>query len=798
MPYATPGADITPIIDAPPTPITYLAPGGRYLALVHYESHPPIAMLARPFLPLAGIRVDPTLGARRRMRRLTGLSVVRTADGGERPLNLPAGSQVGLPIWAPDGRRFAFSIDRADGVGMWVADAATGEAAPVPGLTVREVLGGDTSATGGTVRWSRDGRSLLVLAAPVAPDGPLALPEPPIEPQIDETAGKHSQMATFQDLLTTPADEDAFEALATSVPCRVDPATGERQELGPPGLYQSLNDSPDGTHLLVYLLQRPFSFRVPWVLFARRVEVWDAAGTPVTVVADLPVSDEVPRQGVPTGRRLVSWEERAPASLVWAEALDGGDPVTPAEHRDRIFRLEAPFTGQPRRVLDTRHRCLGWYDLDAPNQLLLTEHDRDRRWLTTWLLDLAAPDESRVIFDLSMDDSYADPGSPLMALRPDGRRTVLGDGSAIYLRGDGATPDGDRPFFDRFDLATRTATRLHESPPGCVEHVLGFTGASQPEIVIWHESPAEPPNLVAATLGSSRPRPLTAWPDPHPQLTPIAKHLVTHDRGDGVILSGMLHLPPGHDPARDGRLPLLLWAYPFDFGSADMAGQIRGSTDEFTRLTALGPVAFVLRGYAVLADATMPVIGEPETMNDTYLEQITAAARAHIRALDEAGIIDPDRVAVAGHSYGGFMTANLLAHADLFAAGIARSGAYNRTLTPFGFQTERRSFWEAPDVYDRVSPFRYADKISAPLLLIHGAADANSGTYPIQSQRLFDAIRGNGGTARLVVLPHESHGYLARESVLHVLAEQFSWLERWLGATPAQQVSRQAPDRPAA
>jgi dipeptidyl aminopeptidase/acylaminoacyl peptidase len=505
------------------------------------------------------------------------------------------------------------------------------------------------------------------------------------------------------------------------------------------------------------------------------------------------VSDEVPRQGVPTGPRLVSWEERSPASLVWAEALDGGDPVTPAAHRDRVFRLGAPFTGEPARVTETRHRCLGWYDLDEPNQLLLAEHDRDRRWLTTWLLDLAEPDEARVIFDLSMDDAYRDPGSPLLALRPDGARTVLGDGSAIYLRGDGATPDGDRPFFDLFDLATLTAIRLHESPPGCVEHVLGFTDASEPEVVIWHESPTEPPNLIAVTLGAARSRPLTAWPDPHPQLTPIARHLITHDRGDGVTLSGILHLPPGHDPARDGRLPLLLWAYPFDFGSPDTAGQVRGSVSEFTRLTALGPVAFVLRGYAVLADATMPVIGDPETMNDTYLEQITAAARAHIRALDDAGIIDPERVVVAGHSYGGFMTANLLAHTDLFAAGIARSGAYNRTLTPFGFQTERRSFWEAPAVYDRVSPFRYADQISAPLLLIHGAQDANSGTYPIQSQRLFDAIRGNGGTARLVVLPYESHAYLARESVLHVLAEQFGWLERWLGPAAAGPASEQAP-----
>ena len=790
MPYATPGADITPIIDAPPTPISYLAPGGRFLALVHHEAHPPVALLARPYLPLAGVRLDPRLGARRRMRRLTGLSVVLTADGTERRLALPAESQVGPPIWAPDGRRFAFTVDRVDGIGLWVADAATGEAAPVPGLIVRDVLGGDTSATGGTVRWARDGRSLLVLAAP---DPPLALPEPPIEPQTDETAGKRSQMATYTDLLSTPADEDAFEALATTVPCRVDPLTGERRELGPPGMYQGLNDSPDGTHLLVHRLQRPFSFRVPWMLFARRVEVWDAAGAPVTVVADLPVSDEVPRQGVPLGPRLVSWEERAPASLVWAEALDGGDPVRPAEHRDRVLRLGSPFTGEPARVTDTHHRCLGWYDLDIRGQLLLTEHDRDRRWLTTWLLDLAEPDDARVIFDLSMDDVYSDPGSPLVALRPDGRRTVLGDGTAIYLRGDGATPDGDRPFLDRFDLATLTATRLHESPPESVEHVLGFTDAGRSQVVLWHESPTEPPNLRAAALDGSGARPLTAWPDPHPQLTPITRRLLTHDRGDGVTLSGLLYLPPGHDPARDGRLPLLIWAYPFDFGGADTAGQVRGSTSEFTRLTALGPVAFVLRGYAVLADATMPVIGDPETMNDTYLEQIAAAAAAHIRALDEAGIIDPGRVAVGGHSYGGFMTANLLAHTDLFAAGIARSGAYNRTLTPFGFQTERRSFWEAPAVYDQVSPFRYADQISAPLLLIHGAADANSGTYPIQSQRLFDAIRGNGGTARLVVLPHESHGYLARESVLHVLAEQFTWLERWLGAAPEGQAGREEP-----
>ncbi|MBO0775481.1 MAG: S9 family peptidase, partial [Actinobacteria bacterium] len=769
---------IVAIIDAPPTPLAYLAPGGRHVALLHYGSHPPVALLARPYLALAGLRVDPRLRSRRRLRQTTGMSVLTLADGSRRDLPLPAGAQLGPPVWAPDGQRFAFTVDEPDGVGVWVADAAAGTAAQLPGLRICDVLAGEPSADGGSIRWSRDGRSLLALAAPPRPE---PLPPVPIEPQVDETAGKRSQLATFQDLLRTAADEDMFEVLATSVPVRADAATGERAELGPPGLYHGLAESPDGGYLLVHQLRRPFSFRVPWSWFARTVQVWTAAGERQRVVADLDVSDEVPRQGVPTGPRQIFWEERAPAALAWIEALDGGDPVRPAEFRDRVFRLPAPFLGEPQAVFDVQHRCLGWYDLNEPHRLLLVEHDRDRRWLTTRLRDLTDAAVDQVVSDVSMDDAYADPGTPLMTTNPDGSRTALQHGRVIYLRGEGSSPEGDRPFLDQLELGTLAKTRLFHSPADRVDYVLGFALGGREEVLLWHESAAEPPNLALARLGSPGYRWQTDWPDPHPQLSGSQKRLVSYDRGDGVQLSGMLHLPPGYDPATGGRLPLLVWAYPLDYGSAATAGQIRGSTQSFTRLTALDPVFFVLRGYAVLADATMPVIGDPETMNDTYLEQITAAAQAHIRALAEMGIADPDRVAVGGHSYGGFMTANLLAHTDLFAAGIARSGAYNRTLTPFGFQTERRSFWEAREVYDRVSPFRYADKITAPLLLIHGAKDSNSGTYPIQSERLFDALRGTGGTARLVVLPHENHGYLARESVLHVLAEQFGWLDRWLG-----------------
>jgi len=774
--YQTPASDIVSIIDAPPTPAASLAPGRRFVALVHYESHPPVTQLARPYLALAGLRIDPALGGRQRTRRMTGLSVI-ALPGQPRRLELPEDASVSVPIWSPDGRRFAFTLDQPDGITVWIADAQAATAAEVPGLRVRDVLGGDPATVGSTVRWARDGATLLALGSPVPPAPPG--PEP-LAPHAEETSGKRTQMATFTDLLRTDADADVFESLATTVPLRVDPDSGAATELGPPGLYYHLSESPDRAHLLVYRLQRPFSFRVPFPYFSRRVEVWAADGQLTRVISDLPVSDEVPRQGVPTGPRMVSWEESVPASLVWTEALDGGDPMAKAEHRDEIFRLRAPFDTAPQSSVLVDERCLGWYDMAAAGHLLITEHDRDRRWITSRLTDLAAAGDSRVIFDHSADEAYLDPGTPMMTVHPDGTRTVLQDGNQIYLRGLGASPEGDRPFLDRLELSDLTTHRLWRSPAGAFEQALGFAGDDRGSILVWHESRAEPPNLAVVRLADGDRTQLTWFPDPHPQLTGMGKRLMTYDRGDGVQLTGWLHLPPGYDQVRDGALPTVIWAYPLDYGDAATAGQVRGTTERFTRLTAADPIWFVLRGYAVLQGATMPVIGDPETMNDTYVDQITAAATAHIGALTGQGIADPRRIAVGGHSYGAFMTANLLAHTDLFAAGIARSGAYNRSLTPFGFQTERRNFWEASAVYDQVSPFRYADKIGAPVLLIHGERDANSGTFPIQSERLFQAIQGTGGTARLVILPYENHGYIARESVLHMLAEQFGWLERWL------------------
>ena len=779
MPYAVPGDDILAAIDAPPTPASSLSPDARHVLLIHYEAHPPVALLARPFLRLAGVRVDPAIRGRQRTYRSTGLTLVSVADGSHRAIDLPADGLVTQAWWSPDGRRVAFTVDGPDRIAVWVADVATAVAAPVPGLVVSDVL-----AT--PFRWSRDSASLL---AATVPGDRVGRPPSAVEttgPVVQETAGKLSQMATFQNLLASSADEDRFEDLATTRLARVDPVAGGSEPLAADGLVWWFTESPDGSAVLVHRLRRPYSYRVPYQYFSRTVEVW--AGGRCTVLADLPVSDEVPRQGVPRGPRNVCWDERAPASLLWIEALDGGDPVAPAEHRDRVMRAQGALA-TPTEVLRTRHRCTGWVHLDQGHAVVLAEHDRDRRWHTSWLVPLDAPESRRVLFDRSIDDAYGDPGRALRSHHPDGTDTALQVGTSIFLHGPGASPEGRRPFLDRYDLVDGATERLHRSPADALETPVGFV-EDRRALLVRRESTTEPPNLVVVPVGGTGAegedggrRRLTDFPDPHPQLTGMVKQLRAHRRPDGVGLSGVLHLPPGHDPARDGRLPLVLWAYPREYNDAGTAGQVRGSDQGFTRLHALLPIWFVLRGYAVFLDATMPVIGDPETMNDTHLAQVAAAARAHIDALDGDGIIDRSRVIVGGHSYGGFMTANLLAHTDLFVAGIARSGAYNRTLTPFGFQSERRTFWEAPHVYDAVSALRHADKITAPLLLIHGAADDNPGTFPVQSERLFQALQGNGGTARLVVLPHEGHGYVARESVLHVLAEQFAWADRWAPAT---------------
>ena len=771
-PYKLPPQEVVAILDAPPTPFVIVSPRKEAMALVDYRPHPSIALLAQPFLKLGGLRINPDTGSRQRLSQYTRLSVHWIQQGKIVNLQAPADARIGVPRWSHDGTKLAFTHDLDDGVEVWVAEAATGKANALANVRVSDALTAP-------FQWTSDNTHLLVQMIPAGRGKMPESPKVPFGPNIEETSGKISKVMTFQDLLKNPHDEMLFEYFATTQLALVNCVSGEMTTIGEPAMIMNAEFSPDEKYVLVTKLKKPFSYRVPYFYFSRSTEVWDRTGTLVATIADLPISDEIPTQGVPTGPRSVEWQPLHPAKLLWVEALDGGDPLKKVPFRDKLMTQAAPFTAVPAEVMQIQHRFSGFDWTAKRDEVLLAEYDRDRRWRTTTFLHLAKPAKTRkVLFDLSVNDAYNDPGRPIYETRPNGETVLLQEGDWIYLNARGASPEGDRPHVDRMNLKTLAKQQLFQSPPKAYEQFIAFFGKERNTIITRYESQTEPPNYFIVDFKKKTRSTLTDFKDPAPQLTGLKKELVKYNRADGVPLSGTLYLPPGYQAG--AKLPLLIWAYPLEYSDPATAGQVRGSPFTFTFLRGASPLFFLTQGYAVLLDATMPVVGDPETMNNTFVEQIVSSGRAAIDKLDSLGVIDRKRVFVSGHSYGAFMTANLLAHSDDFAAGIARSGAYNRSLTPFGFQSERRSFWEAPEIYMKVSPFTHANKINEPILIIHGEADNNPGTHTMQSERLYQAIKGNGGTARLVLLPHESHGYVARESVLHALAEMFEWAEKYV------------------
>ena len=771
-PYKLPPKEVIDILDAPPFPRAVPSPRGGLMLLADYEAMPPISDLAQPLLRLAGIRITPRTNGRQQLMFHTALSFVSLRDGKTRKVALPEAVKMGFPQWSHDGRWIAFVRYKEDGTELWVVNAMTAEARQLTPAILNSVLGLGFS-------WQPDSRHLIVNTIVEARGNPPQAPAVPVGPIIEESYGKVSKVATYQDLLKSPFDDSLFEYYATSQLIEVDAADGATRKIGPPCIYMFAEPSPDGKYLLVRRIKKPFSHSVPVFGFARTLEVWDKDGGLIKVLADLPAAEEVPMNGVPTGPRSPEWQPLRPSTLVWVEALDGGDPEKEIAFRDRLLALSAPFSSDPQEVQNIQHRYWGLEWLATPATALVSEYDWKRRWQTTTLINIENSQAARrKIFDLSSQDDYADPGSVVMTTTLAGEQIALQDKDWIYLSGAGASPQGDRPFLDKMSLKTLEKKRLFACPEGRYEAFVAFPGESRDRILINSESPTEPPNYYLSDLKTKKKTALTDFRDPAPQLTGLKKELIKYKRTDGVELSGTLYLPPGTTPGV--RLPVVIWAYPLEYSDSRTAGQVRDSPYRFTFLRGSSQLFFVTQGYAVLDGAQMPVIGDPKTMNDTYVAQIVSNAQAAIDTLDKMGVGDPKRVGVGGHSYGAFMTANLLAHCDLFAAGIGRSGAYNRTLTPFGFQAERRTLWEARDTYINMSPFMHADKINEPLLLIHGEADNNSGTYPIQSERLFAAIKGFGGTARLVMLPNESHGYSARESILHVLAEMFEWFDKYV------------------
>src|SRR5579862_756503 len=781
--YQKPPKPILDVLNAPALPALAVNPTRTYATLSQAARYPSIAEVSAPMLRLAAIRIDPRTNGLHLAPYSLSITLVKLPEGTKTPVALPPNARAGSLKWSPDGKQFAFSNTVANGIELWLGDPATGKTHRVEGVRLNAVLGDP-------IEWLEDNKTLIVKAVPANRGPAPAEARVPKGPAVQESDGHAMGVATYEDLLQNPHDEDLFEYYATAQLVRVDAAASSATPIGKPGLLDEVTPSPDGKNLLITREHRPFSYLHPYREFPKEVEVWTPSGTLAYKVASLDLPRRVPLGGVQTGARSIRWMSNHPASLMWVEALDGGNPKEKVPNRDKVMVVNAPFTAKPMEIGKTEERFAGIQF--GKGFVLVEDQARISRMLRTF--EVKPGSEPKIIWSRNAQDRYKDPGRPVESRQVPGGRgggffgpnvgesTMLQSGDEILLKGDGASPKGDHPFLDRFNLETKKTERIFQSPEDKYETVEAVLDDQGKSFITRRESQTEPPNYFLHT-GSTE-KALTDFKDPAPQIRRITKQLVTYKRADGTPLSMELYLPPDYKPGT--KLPAVVWAYPREFNDADTAGQIQGSPNRFTTITGYSELFFLLDGYAVLENVAMPVVGTIDVVNNTYVEQIVADAKAAIDKAAEMGVIDPNRVGVGGHSYGAFMTANLLAHCNLFRAGIAESGAYNRTLTPFGFQTERRSFWEATDTYVKMSPFFFADKIKDPILLVHGMADDNSGTFPIQSDRLYQAIRGNGGTVRLVFLPDEAHGYRAKETIEHLLWEKFQWFDKYVKHAGAQ------------
>lgn len=780
--YQTPPKEIINAFDASPLPAAILSPSKQVVALTYRRAYPLIAELSQPVLRLAGARVNPRTNGPQRAGTIFGITFKRIGGGSEIKVAVPPQASISNVRFSPDGSRLSFLNTKPGGIELWVADVATGRARMVSGLDRLN------AATGDPCDWLADNK-VLVCTTVVTNRGRVPTPPSvPDGPNIKENLGKVAPAATYEDMLRTAYDEAVFEYYFTSQIVAIDSTTGRKTLIGKPGIFDNVSPSPNGEYLLVTKIKRPYSHLIPMGGFPADVEVWTRAGQLARKIADVPTREGVPLTGVQTAPRGIRWREDQPAMVVWVEALDGGDLKNKVPFRDRVMSLAAPFNSQPAEFAKTEWRYAG-ISFTERGVALLNEADRSSRRIRTWVI-ASAP---RKLWERKQDAAYENPGTPVVR-RDSGTpgfgggggggasSPILQNGDYIFLSGQGASPDGDRPFLDRLNLKTLETERLFRSDAKSYEAVIAPLDDEGQRILTRYESPKDPPNYFVHDLKANTTLPVTDFKDPQPQVRGVTRQFINYKRKDGVKLYGTLYLPPGYQPGT--RLPVILWAYPREFGDADSASQVTGSPNRFMIVSGYSHLFLLLSGYAILDNPTMPIVGPGETANDHYVEQLVSSAEAAIDKLVDMGIGDRDRIGVGGHSYGAFMTANLLAHSRLFRAGFAESGAYNRSLTPFGFQSERRTFWEVPDLYAKMSPFWYAQNVKDPILLMHGEADDNSGTFPIQSERFYMALKGHGATVRYVTLPYEAHGYAARETLLHVLAERLNWFDKYVKKAP--------------
>lgn len=770
--YQIPPKGIYDLVMSKPTPGVSFDSKGEWMLILERSSMPSVEELAQPELRIAGLRINPNNFAPSRSAYSTGIQIKNVKTGVVFPVTgLPQNIRAGGFQWSPNEDKAAFIQTNFNGVDLYVLDIKTRKAIKINKRLVNNVLGSPFEwIDNNTILYKAINKDLTQ-----APKKPLA----PKGPVVQQSLGKVAASVTYQDLIKTPFDESLFEFYSTVQ--LVKNTNGIESKAGNPGIYSSIDISPDKKYLLLERIDKPYSYLVTYGGFNSTVYITDMMGKLVKELTKLPSSELAPTgyDNVLNAPRGYNWFTNQPATVTWIEPLDSGLIKKKAEFRDAAYTLTAPFTGTPKELIKTPMRMYGVADI-SNDLYFVTEGSRVKH--RQKMSKLNNNGEMTVLFDRSTDDAYNDPGTPLTEKNKFGRDAVkLMNGSQLFMKGAGSSPKGDLPFISTFDINTKETKILWRCEEPFYEAVIDVLDFDKLTVITNKQSQTIQPNYYLRDLKNNTVKAITDFPDPQPGIRGITKQKITYKRRDGVDLAADLYLPKGYDAKKDGALPVMMWAYPREFKSAADAAQLRGSKYTFTRVGYGSVVFWATQGYAIMDNTEFPIVGEGDKQpNDNFIDQLTWSAEAAINKIAEMGVGDSTRVAVGGHSYGAFMTANLLAHTRLFKAGIARSGAYNRTLTPFGFQNEERTYWQAPEVYFAMSPFSYADKIKTPFLMIHGEADNNPGTFPIQSERLFNAVKGHGGTVRFVQLPFESHGYAAKENILHMLWEQHQWLEKYV------------------
>jgi len=775
--YQKPPKEILDLVDVSRAPSVLLDDDKNQMVLLYRNSYKSIEELSKEEMRLGGLRIDPKTNIGSRVTYINNVKL-KKLDKKEAKIvqveGLPENPKLTNFKWSPDQRKIALTNTTTEGVELWVLDIESASASKITGAHLNANIGN-------VIHWFEDGASLLVKMISKNRK-PLINTKTavPIGPTISVNNGKKAQNRTYQDLLKNKNDEHNFEQLATSEIYRVSLDGSSEKWLGA-DLYRELTFSPDGNYVMVVTINQPFSYLVPYGRFPSKTKIYTKEGAEVETVLDVPLIEDLPQgfMAVRTGKRNFSWRNDKSSTLTYVMALDEGDPAKEVEHRDEMFELEAPFKSDGKSILKTINR---FYNVQwgTDNVAIAYDYWWNTRNTKTYLFNPSDASKAPIVLhDRNYQDRYSDPGGFIMERNDMGSMVLTIFNNQAFSIGDGYTKDGQFPFVDQLNLKSRKNKRVYQSTyTDKVEDISNYDPKKK-KLLVRIESPSEYPNYYFRTVGGKQIDQITHFENPFKSLQSVDKQVISYIREDGIELSGTLYLPIGYDKNKKEKAPMIMWAYPTEFKDKSSAGQNTKNPNEFTYPYYGSMVYWVTRGYIVLDDASFPIIGGgDDEPNDSFREQLVANAKAAIDAVDELGYVDRDRVAVGGHSYGAFMVANLLSHSDLFAAGIARSGAYNRTLTPFGFQSEERNYWEAPEIYNGMSPFMHAEKMNEPLLLVHGEADNNSGTYPMQSERYFNALKGLGATVRLVMLPKESHGYRSKESILHLLWEQDQWLEK--------------------